>query len=318
MTKLTFHLNFLGLCVPDFDEAADFYTRVLGIKPAMTHPDMPKWMMLLDGWRNPGKHWEDRKGMMVELFQLKGEPMGAGSINPISAQLLYSNIKGEFSRHSNPLSPLGHAIGRPLFRSRDFQIELLAPGSMRWSARESYKISPMGRLEQPYVGEVYLRCGDLARQRQFFEEVLGMQVLEIGTWEELEADREISAGKEETSMKGGGEQQGTPDHGPVDQADWVEVVLGQGAGRPVLKLREDPRVGRLLMPVGVNPLRVRETWLSVETNDIAEAEVWLAMWGWKVARELTRWPWGGTDIVVLDGDGNPVQVVEYGTHEVEF
>ena len=54
-------------------------------------------------------------------------------------------------------------------------------------------------------------------------------------------------------------------------------------------------------------------WISFETQDIKSANTWLQGQNINILRPLTyHEDWLGTDIILTDVDGNPIQVVQYG------
>lgn len=51
--------------------------------------------------------------------------------------------------------------------------------------------------------------------------------------------------------------------------------------------------------------------MSFEPPDICEAKGWLTEHGVSLLRDIESHDWAGTDLLIQDADGSPLQVVEY-------
>jgi predicted enzyme related to lactoylglutathione lyase len=126
----------------------------------------------------------------------------------------------------------------------------------------------------------------------------GMEVPHLG-WVELKAADVDSQVDFYTRVMGltAGDQSGS------------RVRLQQGSGDPLIFLQSGGE--RVTVEGDHSPFDVQPVWLSFETPDIGEAKSWLTDHGVSLLRDLESHDWGGTDLLIRDGDGNPLQVVEY-------
>jgi predicted enzyme related to lactoylglutathione lyase len=90
----------------------------------------------------------------------------------------------------------------------------------------------------------------------------------------------------------------------------AQVQLGPNHGR--LRLNQQPGEPFLVLQPGAtsahsDPPPVR---LSFETRNIHQSADWLRQRRVRFINDVTEYPWG-TDLVVLDGDDSPVQIVQY-------
>jgi len=91
-----------------------------------------------------------------------------------------------------------------------------------------------------------------------------------------------------------------------------EVVLEQGLGEAVVVLTPNGEAISIEESYQEQPLISQPVWLGVMTSDIIEAASRLQEKGANVYRTVKDHPdWHGTDIVIGDADGNPIQVVQY-------
>jgi hypothetical protein len=86
-----------------------------------------------------------------------------------------------------------------------------------------------------------------------------------------------------------------------EEETWLRIV---GGGSPVpqpFTLGEEK-------PAFYYPM-----WISFETKDVKRANSWLKEQNVTILHPLTyHKDWLGTDIIIADMDGNPIQVVQYG------
>ena len=292
----TFHFNFIGLCLQDFPGGVQFYTEQLGISPAMVHPNSPGWMMLLDGWRTsePAQQMSAAEQFRAQRMAKKkkrgnfvmpgGKSRSAGKSARPSRQK--ATVRGMLVELFTAKLPEGwtasdfEAAGRlSVFAS----LQDVSPftdsimGTIEGPEGVRWQVWQEDGQPEPWKARgVRLRCAEIQPQVDFFQQVF--------EWKAMSTD--------ETSGK-----------------------LLQGEGMPTLDLKQEVGLSVLKLPEGANPLRVTPSWMSVETNDINAAEARFQELGVTILRPKTAQPYGGTDIVLADAEGNPVQVVQQGTHE---
>jgi predicted enzyme related to lactoylglutathione lyase len=290
----TFHFNFIGLCLQDFPSGAQFYTDQLGIEPKMTHPDSPGWMMLLDSWRDSAPIQKSsaseqfrsqrmsRRNKRGNMAQPGGRSRSSRTSRPKKQKLV---IRGMLVELFTAKLPDG-------WTSTDFEQagRLSVFASLQDVSR--FTDSIMGTIEgvegvtwqvwaeenqaEPWKARgARLRCVDMQAQMEFYQNAFG--------WN--------GSTTSDTSGK-----------------------LLQGEGMPTLDLTQEEGLSPLALPAEGNPLRVTPSWMSIETSDIQVAQAKFQDLNLTILRPATQHAWGGTDIVLADPDGNPVQVVQQDTH----
>lgn len=97
----------------------------------------------------------------------------------------------------------------------------------------------------------------------------------------------------------------------AEDIDRGHVVCRQRPGEPILVLAPgEARVSALQTP------NQPSSFLSFETYTIERASAWLKRQDLTIIEDVTQREWGGIDLLIGDGDGNCVQVVQYLTHDV--
>jgi catechol 2,3-dioxygenase-like lactoylglutathione lyase family enzyme len=130
---------------------------------------------------------------------------------------------------------------------------------------------------RPFIAGVELRVADLDAQKEFYTEVLGMTI-----------------GRESNE----------------------EILLNQKGGEAWLRMEAGgtsaPRQFGEEKPAFFHP-----TWISFETEDVRQANLWLQSQNVTILHPLTYHEhWQGTDIIIADADDNAVQIVQYGRAKV--
>lgn len=263
--------NFVGVNAVDFRRAFTFYTNVLGVQPAEPRPHDDT-----ESWAMLVAGWDespvsDGRGLRCELFERNVEPPG----------------ERQWGRHQNvrpsiqvdnleatltDLWERGVAFTGNLADTKwGRSIEFTAPEGIRWSLAHAPAYPAGQSVQTPHLGWVELKADDLDGQQDFYTQVMGLSV----------GERFVSGAR-----------------------------LEQGAGDPLLFLESG---GERVTADGEHesPFDVQPVWLSFETPDITEAAAWLTDHGISLLQDVTTHDWGGTDLVVVDADGNPLQVVEY-------
>jgi|GEM_PF-2955685 len=128
----------------------------------------------------------------------------------------------------------------------------------------------------PVIGGIELKAANLKAQKAFYTQVLGMTI-------EAETDQAIHLNQ------------------PQGEA-WLRIEAG-GVATPPRRGEDKPA---FFYPI----------WISYETNDAQQANVWLQQHHVTILHPLTyHADWLGTDIIIADADGNAIQVVQYGKQE---
>lgn len=129
---------------------------------------------------------------------------------------------------------------------------------------------------RPFIAGIELRAADLEAQKEFYSRALGMTI-------RRESDQDAHLDQP------GGEA-------------WLRIEAG-GKPAPVRFGEEKPAF--------FHPI-----WISFETEDVKQANLWLQSQNVTILHPLTYHEhWQGTDIILADADGNAVQVVQYGKAE---
>lgn len=263
--------NFIGVNAADFQRAFVFYTEVLGVRPAKPAP--PE---VPESWAMLVAGWEespdpDGRGLRCELFER--------DIDPPAERWWGRNQNVRPSIQVADLAATQVALrdrGVPFtgaIKETDWGqfVEFQAPDGIRWSLAQTPDLPAGQDLETPFLGWVELKAADVDRQQDFYTRVMGLTV----------GDRFTS-----------------------------RVRLEQEAGVPRMLL--EPSGERVTVEEeSDSPFDVQPVWMSFETSDIFEAEAWLTGRDVPLLRDVKSHDWAGTDLLIQDPDGNPLQVVEY-------
>ena len=150
---------------------------------------------------------------------------------------------------------------------------MVGPENIRWGLMESTGIQM--DWAHPTVGGIELKAVDPAAQKAFYTEILGMIL-------EREVEGALVLGQPE---------------------ELARLLIHPGGVS-----RQPPAPAGEEKPAYFYPL-----WISFETQDVKDANVWLKQQNAVILHPLTyHEDWNGTDIIVADADGNAVQVVQYG------
>jgi len=151
-------------------------------------------------------------------------------------------------------------------------IEFVAPENLRWTLVHAPDYPFGAGLNKPHIGWLELKVHHLAEQQVFYTEILGMR---------------------------------------SDSRKDEQVILKQEPGGPFLFL--EPGGERAAsFQVKQNALEPMPSHLiSVETDNIEEAAVWMKSHNVPILTEITPKDWGGIDFYITDADGNPIQIVQY-------
>jgi predicted enzyme related to lactoylglutathione lyase len=156
------------------------------------------------------------------------------------------------------------------------RIEMVGPEQIRWSLMES--ADHQMDWAHPTVAGIELKAVNLDRQKKFYRETLGMTVAHENANETLLIQPEGEA--------------------------WLRIEAG-GVPTPM------PAPAGEAKPAFFYPI-----WISFETGNVKQANVWLQEQKATILHPLTyHEDWDGTDIILADMDGNAIQVVEYGKAE---
>lgn len=156
------------------------------------------------------------------------------------------------------------------------QLEMVGPEEFRWGLEES----PALEMDwtHPIVGGIELKASNLNAQKGFYTHIFGLTI-------ESETDRAVHL------SQSNGET-------------WLRIVEGGTSTPPPFKVGEEK-------PAFFYPI-----WISFETKAIEEANTWLQGQNVTILHPLTyHEDWLGTDIILADVDGNPIQVVQYGRRD---
>lgn len=266
-----FVFNFIGIPATDFHRAFRFYTDTVGIRPAL-----PNHRGDVDSWAMLVDGWEDSpglaaKGLRCELFEQEAEA---------PEERWWGHHQN--ARPSMLVADIHGSVaalqanGVPFTANvRDTHwgqtIEFTAPEGIRWSLAQTDDLPAAAGVETPYLGYVELKVADLDRQLDFYTNVLGLSV-----------GAEFPSGVH------------------LEQATAAPLLILEHGGESVSGLDD-----------GRSPFAVQPVWLSFETPDIVDAKDWLKANGPSLHRDIETQDWGGSDLIVQDPDGNPLQVVEY-------
>ena len=273
-SKLKAHdlrLDFLGVSVAHFQKSRKFYTETLGIKEASFYPEWGDWAGLGRTWQEHNKG--KVRGLMMELF-------GSPRVTPGKRKWGH----GQGVRPSIQVAELRKTVARLRRRGVEFStkiqraswgeyIEFIAPEQIRWTLAYSADYPSGQDLNDPYFGWVELKVRDMGISRRFYVDEMGMRL------------------KQETAN---------------------QVILGQGRGEALLMLEagggQSPQDAGWPIYSGWG----QPVWISFSTRDIKSAAARLKRLEVKVIQGLKHHPdWGGSDINIMDPDGNRIQVVQY-------
>jgi len=129
----------------------------------------------------------------------------------------------------------------------------------------------------PFIAGIELKAADLDAQKDFYTRVLGMNL-------RRESNQDILLDQPGFSA-------------------WLRIEAG-GKAAPMHFGEEKPAF--------FHPI-----WISFETEHVRQVDLWLQAQKVTILHPLTyHEEWQGTDIIIADADGNPVQVVQYGKMEI--
>lgn len=264
-------LNFLGIRVADWQASYRFYADILGMHSELA----PK----LGVWASLGGGWDDYRAgsgsIIVELFD-GGRPPGGerawGREQAIRPSIHVDDLQAAVEEARARGVPFTGGVEDTTWGKR---MEFTAPDGIRWTLAEAPGYPSNSDVSRPYIGHVEIKAHDLAGQKAFYREIMGMGL-----------ERESPA----------------------------EVILGQGSGKPWLVLESggerpinDPRWAS--RPVIGHPI-----FISYMAGDIRAVVARLQAARATVLRDLRHHAdWGGTDMIIADADGNALQIVQYGT-----
>ena len=128
-----------------------------------------------------------------------------------------------------------------------------------------------GKLDAPLVSGVELRVHDLPTMRDFYTKVIGLK----------------------------------PESG-----DEAAAVLTQSPSLPILVLVRSTDIP-LEQRNAHSTAQDAPVWLSCETESIEKTAAALRKQHVHVTQDVECQDWGGTDMIINDPEGNPIQLVEY-------
>lgn len=153
------------------------------------------------------------------------------------------------------------------------QIEMVGPEEFRWGLEASPTIEM--DWARPIVAGIELKASNREAQKAFYTQVFGLTV-------EAETGQAIHLKQS-------------------DGETWLRIVSGGTSTPPPFAFGEEK-------PAFFYPI-----WISFETKDIKGANTWLQGQNVTILHPITyHEDWLGTDIILADVDGNPIQVVQYG------
>lgn len=162
---MNFKLNFLGLIVADFELSYHFYTQVLGIQARLAKPD---WAYF------------ETTGMRFELFN-GGMPSPPARLwgrgQTIRPALQIVNLERSVCDLRRKGTEFVGTIERWAWGKR---IGFIAPEGICWTLAHA-PAYPFGEsLCKPHFGWVEMKVHDLAGQRAFYGNVMGLRLSEGG------------------------------------------------------------------------------------------------------------------------------------------
>ncbi|MGI8916046.1 MAG: VOC family protein [Chloroflexota bacterium] len=263
-------LNFLGICAVDWQASFRFYTEILGMHSELA-PHLGVWASLGGGWN---AYRAGSRSVIVELFD-GGRPASSArawgheqgirpgiQVDDLDAVVAEARMRGVSFTGAVEATDWGH------------RIEFTAPEGIRWTLSDASGHPSGSDLARPYIGHVEIKAHDLAGQKAFYRDIIGMELM-----------KESAA----------------------------QVIFGQGAGKPWLSLEpggeqpiNDPRWAS-------RPAIGQPIFISFKTADIQAVAARLRAAQATVLKDVRQHgDWGGTDMIISDIDGNALQVVQYG------
>ncbi|HWA28915.1 MAG TPA: VOC family protein [Lacunisphaera sp.] len=268
-------MNFLGIVAADWPSACEFYTKRLGVRLTATNPTYGNWAQLGAGW---DEHASGKsRSMILELFE--GGPAGNNDRRWGHRQGIRPSIQVD-----NLDAMVAAARARGVMFTGEIEtvawgrrIEFSAPDGVRWTLSEARGRPAGSDLALPLIGHVELKAHDVAGQKAFYRDVMGLQF-------ESEDARGIilvqGPGKAWLTIEPGGERQ-------ANSPAASRTALGQPINQPL--------------------------FISFMTHHLDQVAARLKKAGVTILRGIERHPdWGGTDLIITDVDGNAIQVVQYG------
>lgn len=265
-------LNFIGATAANWHAACEFYTERLGIGSKETYPAFGNWAKLGAG---PNNYWSGKfRSMIFELFD--GRPPGNKARHWGHRQGFRPSIQVD---SLDAMVAAARARGVPFtgeIETTDWgrRIEFSAPEGVRWTLSEARGRPACSDLAQPFIGHVELKAHDVAGQKAFYRDVMGLQ---------LESENARC------------------------------IILGQGPGKAWLTIEPGGEKQVNSPALAKEPTQGHPIFISFMTYHLDQVAARLRKSGVTILREVKRHPdWEGTDIIIADVDGNAIQVVQYG------
>lgn len=260
------NLNFLGVSVVDWQAAYHFYTQIIGIQTARLNPDFGDWALLGGGW---DAYYAGNKSMIFELFDGAKPPQGDMPVQGFRPAIHVDDLDATVAM----LRDSGVHFTTPIeTRPYGQRITFMATEGVLWSLAHIPN-TPSGTIEIPFIGHILLKAQDVASQRAFYRDVLGLCVVDEG-------------------------------------ADYV--LLQRTSGEPLLIIEAGGQ-RTIPDPNWSDPVRAQPVFISFMTADIDAAHARFTDSNCNILRPVTRHDdWGGTDMLITDVDGHAIQVVQYG------
>lgn len=265
-------LNFLGLSVADYEESFRFYSEVIGME-AHTVPQWKHWAGYGETWDMPTK--SQGRAMICEMFG--GAPPPPKDMRWGHGQNVRPGIQvNNLTKIVEDLRKRGVRFTSDIERTpMGERIELAAPEGVRWTLAQAPGYPTSDDMRKPRIGWVEIRVTELEAQKNFYNQILGLD---------------------------------------VDTESASRVVLKQGPGEALVILEPGGETTSFDPSWKDEPLMTQPVWVSAMTAGIGKTASRLKKSGITVYRDLTKHPdWGGTDITIGDADGNMIQIVQYKT-----
>ncbi|MBN1966569.1 MAG: VOC family protein [Anaerolineae bacterium] len=266
-------LNLMGVTASDWSAAYRWYTEVLGMETAKLDPAHGDWANLGGGWE---AWYAGETALVFELFD-------GGRSDPDRAW-----GRGQGFRPAIVIPDLDAALAALRARGVLFtgevetvpwgrRAEFVAAEGVRWALAESAVLHTGSGVAIPVIGLIEVKAHDLALSRAFYTDVIGLHV-------ELAAPDTVLLAPAQGTARLALEPGGMPVRTPPD---WTAAT-------------------------GLSPDRAHPVFISFMTPDVRAAAARFAAQGVTILADVQHHAsWGGTDVIIADPDGHPVQVVQY-------